>query len=133
MCPPGPSRAPRRRRSPPAPQQLPAGRDINLDVGRVLGYRHFCNKLWNGARFTLRALGPAYRPPAALQPRGAVGLAEGWIRSRLSLAVAQCGAALGAYDFPAATTAAHGFWLYDLCDVYLPRTETEAPGNTCPV
>ncbi|XP_062454524.1 valine--tRNA ligase-like isoform X1 [Rhea pennata] len=95
------------------------GRDINLDVGRVLGYRHFCNKLWNGARFTLRALGPTYQPPASLQPRGAVGLAEGWIRSRLSLAVQQCGAALGAYDFPGATSAAHGFWLYDLCDVYL--------------
>ncbi|XP_031950189.1 valine--tRNA ligase [Corvus moneduloides] len=98
------------------------GRDINLDVGRVLGYRHFCNKVWNGARFVLRALGEGYRPPPAPQegsggPRGA--LAERWVRSRLSRAVQGCGAALGGFDFPGATTAVHGFWVYELCDVYL--------------
>uniref|UniRef100_A0A8U7NFQ0 Valine--tRNA ligase n=1 Tax=Corvus moneduloides TaxID=1196302 RepID=A0A8U7NFQ0_CORMO len=99
------------------------GRDINLDVGRVLGYRHFCNKVWNGARFVLRALGEGYRPPPAPQgsggPRGA--LAERWVRSRLSRAVQGCGAALGGFDFPGATTAVHGFWVYELCDVYLVR------------
>ncbi|KAM8793845.1 valine--tRNA ligase [Eudromia elegans] len=95
------------------------GRDINLDVGRVLGYRHFCNKLWNGARFILRALGGDFRPPPDLQVRGAPGLPERWLRSRLSLAVQQSGAALGAYELPAATGAAQRLWTYELCDVYL--------------
>ncbi|XP_069738657.1 valine--tRNA ligase-like [Phaenicophaeus curvirostris] len=95
------------------------GRDINLDVGRVLGYRHFCNKIWNGARFVLRALGPGFQPPPAPQVPVGAGLAERWVLSRLAAAVGSCGAALEDFDFPGATSAAHGFWLYELCDVFL--------------
>uniref|UniRef100_A0A672U519 valine--tRNA ligase n=1 Tax=Strigops habroptila TaxID=2489341 RepID=A0A672U519_STRHB len=107
------------------------GRDINLDVMRVLGYRHFCNKVWNGARFVLQALGGGYRPPPDHQVRGRPGLADRWVRSRLSRAVGAVGAAMEEFDFPGATTAVHRFWLYELCDVYLVRGRTRGGTGGC--
>ena len=45
------------------------GRDINLDVKRVVGYRHFCNKIWNAMKFSLNVLGSDYVPSAAQEVR----------------------------------------------------------------
>ncbi|XP_071039659.1 valine--tRNA ligase [Parasteatoda tepidariorum] len=96
------------------------GRDINLDINRVEGYRHFCNKLWNATKFALMTLGSDFKP----KPKFMVSIEDSrimdlWILSRLSTAVEACNAGFESYDFPAATTACYSFWLYDLCDVYL--------------
>ncbi|XP_026795850.3 valine--tRNA ligase [Pangasianodon hypophthalmus] len=95
------------------------GRDINLDVNRILGYRHFCNKLWNAVKFAMRALGEGFVPSEKAQLCSSESVSDRWILSRLSAAVALCGNGFQDYDFPAITTAIYNFWLYELCDVYL--------------
>ncbi|XP_055949994.1 valine--tRNA ligase-like isoform X1 [Argiope bruennichi] len=95
------------------------GRDINLDINRVEGYRHFCNKLWNATKFALMYLGSDFKPKAEFQLSGHESKMDLWILSRLSCAVEACNTGFETYDFPAATTACYAFWLYDLCDVYL--------------
>uniref|UniRef100_A0A671P093 valine--tRNA ligase n=1 Tax=Sinocyclocheilus anshuiensis TaxID=1608454 RepID=A0A671P093_9TELE len=100
------------------------GRDINLDVNRILGYRHFCNKLWNAVKFAMRTLGEGFVPWVKLC--GSESVSDRWILSRLSAAVALCDSGFQAYDFPTVTTAIYNFWLYELCDVYLVMNTSQA-------
>ncbi|KAJ1863978.1 valine--tRNA ligase [Coemansia sp. RSA 2703] len=107
-----------------------AGLDVNLNIMRVDGYRKFCNKIWNATRFALSNLGPDFVPTAQAVVTGKESLAERWILQRLNTAARDLNAALTDMSFMPATTAIHGFWLYDLCDVYIeyikPISEPEA-------
>ncbi|XP_071948328.1 valine--tRNA ligase-like [Antedon mediterranea] len=95
------------------------GRDINLDVMRVLGYRHFCNKMWNATRFATITLGDNFKPKAKFELCGLEGPMDLWILSRLSNAVQVCEVGWPLFDFSSITTAIHHFWQYELCDYYL--------------
>lgn len=95
------------------------GRDINLDINRVEGYRHFCNKIWNATRFALLSLGDSFQPKSIAGLSGRESLMDRWILSRLTAATESCNLGFETYDFPRVTTAIYNFWLYELCDVYL--------------
>ena len=66
-------------------------RDLRFDLGRVGGYRNFCNKLWNAARFVLRRArvdGDACPASADARPAGGSSPpADRWIRSRLGATI----------------------------------------------
>ena len=42
--------------------RLWAGRDINLEILRVEGYRKFCNKLFNATKFAMLKLDETFVP-----------------------------------------------------------------------
>eukprot|EP01135_Chromosphaera_perkinsii_P002240 Nk52_evm26s221 gene=Nk52_evmTU26s221 len=95
------------------------GRDINLDVNRIIGYRLFLNKIWNATKFSFMHLGEGYKPNDAEGVSGNESLNDLWILSRIQYATTTVTESIEKYDFIAATTALYNLWLYDFCDVYL--------------
>ena len=95
-------------------------RDINLDIKRVVAYRHWCNKLWNALRFALMYLPPGFEPRGAdaLEP-AALPAACRWLLSRLDGAVRGVVAAMEGYAFSDAAQRLYAWWQYDLCDVFI--------------
>jgi valyl-tRNA synthetase len=93
------------------------GRTINFDVGRIQGYRNFCNKLWNAARYVLMNTGDG----TFEGPVGAVklGWPERWIWSRLNHAIATVTREIGEYRFDLAAQAIYEFTWDEYCDWYL--------------
>ncbi|OGT72739.1 MAG: valine--tRNA ligase, partial [Gammaproteobacteria bacterium RIFCSPLOWO2_02_FULL_56_15] len=94
-----------------------SGRDIRFDVGRIQGYRNFCNKIWNAARYVLMTLEAAdyYRPDA---PR-VLGLPERFILARLAETLSTVHAGLSTYRFDLASAAIYEFIWDEFCDWYL--------------
>jgi valyl-tRNA synthetase len=97
-------------------------RDIRFDLGRVAGYRNFCNKLWNAARFVLRSCDPAEGAAPISAPAPAAGdlsASDRWIRSRLGAAIRAVDSAFAEYRFDFAATALYEFTWHEFCDWYL--------------
>ncbi|GAA5995048.1 valine--tRNA ligase [Rhodotorula paludigena] len=95
------------------------GRDINLEILRVEGYRKFCNKLWNATKFAMLKLEGDFVPPQSEKPTGDESLVEKWILHKLNLAAEKVNQGLQDRNFMAATSDAYSFWLYEICDVYI--------------
>jgi valyl-tRNA synthetase len=93
------------------------GRDINWDMKRLEGYRNFCNKIWNAARYVLMngeehscgQHGEAYK----------LSLADRWIISRLQQAEIEVTEAIDSYRFDLAAQALYDFIWNEYCDWYL--------------
>jgi len=93
------------------------GRDIRFDLGRVEGYRNFCNKLWNAARYVL--MNTEQHAADITSGPCEYSVADRWIRGRLGAAVASVRSNLAAYRFDLASQAMYEFVWYEFCDWYL--------------
>ena len=89
------------------------GRDIRFDLGRIEGYRNFCNKIWNAARFVLMATDSLGDGPVA------PGIADRWIRSRLDHTVASVHEHFGQYRLDLAAQSIYDFIWHEYCDWYI--------------
>jgi valyl-tRNA synthetase len=96
-------------------------RDIRFDLGRVAGYRNFCNKLWNAARFVTLALADA--APDGAGEALELSVADRWIIARFGRLVRAVDAAFQDYRFDYAASALYEFTWYDFCDWYLELTK----------
>jgi len=95
-------------------------RDIRFDLGRVGGYRNFCNKLWNAARFVEMSVGETV---ATDDGPVEYSMADQWIRSRFGQTIVAVEAAFRDYRFDFAATALYEFTWYAFCDWYLELTK----------
>ena len=98
------------------------GRDINLDILRVEGYRKFCNKIYQATKFALMRLGDDYQPPANEGLSGNESLVEKWILHKLTETSKIVNEALDKRDFLTSTSSIYEFW-YLICDVYIENSK----------
>jgi valyl-tRNA synthetase len=89
------------------------GRDIRFDLGRIEGYKNFCNKLWNAARYVLMNTESLDAGDVEFSS------ADRWIRSQLNEVTGDMHQHLATYRLDLALHSVYEFTWHEFCDWYL--------------
>jgi valyl-tRNA synthetase len=89
------------------------GRDIRFDLGRIEGYKNFCNKIWNAARYVLMNTEDIGKGDTEFSA------ADLWIRSRFDETVTTVHDCYATYRLDLAAKAIYEFTWNEFCDWYL--------------
>ena len=103
------------------------GRDIRFDLGRLEGYRNFCNKIWNAARYVL--MNTENQDTGLSDAEKSFNLADKWILAKLDQTIDTVRKHLDHYRFDLATQAIYEFVWYEYCDWYLELSKPILSGD----
>jgi valyl-tRNA synthetase len=98
------------------------GRFINFEIGRIQGYRNFCNKLWNATRYVM--MSAEAQSIDINNGDKEFSLAERWIQTRLASAIDATHEGMKTYRFDLASQALYEFTWDEYCDWYLELSKT---------
>ena len=93
------------------------GRDIKFDLGRTEGFRNFCNKIWNAARYVL--MNSEEKQLAHSLDSKNLSISDRWIISRFERAIKQVDLAMESYRFDLASQQLYEFIWNEYCDWYV--------------
>ncbi len=94
------------------------GRDVQFDIGRIEGYKNFCNKIWNAARYVMMNCDGEDCGQDESLPFDR-SLADRWIVSRLQEIESDVARCVASYRFDLASQALYEFIWNEYCDWYL--------------
>jgi len=100
-------------------------RTINFDLKRAEGYKAFCNKLWNAARFVLMNLPEGQAPAPSGDP---VTEAERWIFTRLFFTLQEVEKHFESYRFDLLAQELYEFVWNEYCDWFLELSKPALSG-----
>ncbi len=103
------------------------GRDIKFDSNRIEGYRNFCNKLWNAARYVLMN---TENHDCGFEGEVELSAADLWITSRLQETIKTATNAVESYRFDHMAQAIYDFTWNEYCDWYLELSKTILNSDT---
>ncbi len=103
------------------------GRDILLAEERIQGYRHFCNKIWNAARFCLMNLDQEDFD-FNVDPKD-LGFMERAILTKLQKTISTVSNSLERYEFSEAASSIYQFTWHEFCDWYVEASKVNLYGG----
>ena len=98
---------------------------------RVVGYREFCNKLWNIVRFAIGNFPQGFqpRPDGVESIQEHLSVSDKWILTRLSELITTTNKNFEEFKLGEMVMGLYDFWKKELADVYLEATKPVMKGQ----